>query len=519
MEESDILNLEDQNIDLLYTALEKKARRLQAKDDIEFFAKYYLPHILLDKTPAFHKEIRSMIFKYNRLGIAAPRGFAKSTNVQIIYAIYCLLFNSGEDILSISQSAQMAEDWVRKIKFELEGNEKIKADFGGILQWGDKDSKRWTADHLVIQQQGQVFSQIRARGRGCQVRGLRPTKVFCDDLEDDELIRSDDQRRYLQEWFLGALYNVLKSDQQLIVIGTILHPLSLISKIIERKDQFKDWETKKYKAIQDDGTSLWPARFPLKDLLHTKEAIGTYAFEAEFQNNPIGSGICLWRPEWIVMQKVALPDIKMKVAALDPAASEKEAADCSAISCFGLGYDGKIYEIETIKGRWGTFELIDQCIRFYQKHLPMRFGIEQAAFQSFMKPVLIKEARDKGIFMPVESISLGKYSPNEKEKKFSRDKYTRALSIIHLYEQDLVRLRSPQLVDQLRLFPTGSEDDMVDASVYALKLLMKYSPIKFIRAKSETRTATKSFVVGQNGMIPPLAPIEECFQKTKSWKI
>jgi len=293
----------------------------------------------------------------------------------------------------------------------------------------------------------------------------------------------------------------------------------LIAKIIEKKEQFKDWETKRYKAIQENGTSLWPTRFPLKDLLKTKEAIGTYAFEAEFQNNPIGSGICLWRPEWIAKYE-KLPDIKLKVAALDPAASEKEVADCSAISCFGLGYDGNIYEIETIKGRWGTFELIERCIKFYQKHEPARFGIEQAAFQSFMKPVLIKEARDKGIYIPVESISLGKYSPNEKEKKFSRDKYTRALSIIHLYEQDLVKLRSPQLIDQLRLFPTGSEDDMVDASVYALKLLMKYSPVKFIRPKSETgRVAAKSFVIGQNGKIAPLAPIEECFKKENSWKI
>src|SRR3990167_6618288 len=110
-------NLSDKNKELLQAAILRKKRRDGAKADIEYFASYYLSHILSNKTPAFHIEIRKMLFSHKRLGIAAPRGFAKSTNVQIIYAIYCLLFNRGEDILSISQSSIMAEDWVRKTKF------------------------------------------------------------------------------------------------------------------------------------------------------------------------------------------------------------------------------------------------------------------------------------------------------------------------------------------------------------------------------------------------------------------
>lgn len=165
----------------LVSAIIKKARRQRAKDDIQFFAEYYLPHVLTDKSPEFHKEILNLAQNERRLGVAAPRGFAKTTIIQIVYGLYCLLFDDGEDILSISQSAQLAEDQVRKIKYEFEGNQRIKNDFGGILQWGEKDSKRWTNSHLVIQKEGRVFSQVRARGRGCQVRGLRPTKVFCDD--------------------------------------------------------------------------------------------------------------------------------------------------------------------------------------------------------------------------------------------------------------------------------------------------------------------------------------------------
>ena len=185
-------------------SLLKKVRRDRAKNNMGFFIEYYLPHLTEHKTPDFHREIWSLLKTETRLGISAPRGFAKSTTVQIIYGLHCLLFNQGEDILTISASASMAEEWVRKIKFELEGNEKLIEDFQGILSWGEKDSKKWTSDHIVIHQGKMFFSQLRARGRGCQVRGLRPTKVFCDDLEDEQLCRSDEQRKLLKEFMMAG---------------------------------------------------------------------------------------------------------------------------------------------------------------------------------------------------------------------------------------------------------------------------------------------------------------------------
>ena len=499
----------------LVSAIIKKARRQRAKDDIQFFAEYYLPHVLTDKSPEFHKEILNLAQNERRLGVAAPRGFAKTTIIQIVYGLYCLLFDDGEDILSISQSAQLAEDQVRKIKYEFEGNQRIKNDFGGILQWGEKDSKRWTNSHLVIQKEGRVFSQVRARGRGCQVRGLRPTKVFCDDSEDEELVRSDEQRKYLKEWFLSALLNVLKIDQQLIVIGTILHPLALLGDIIDKKEQFKGWVTRKYKAIVD-GKSIWENRFPMVDLLKRKEEIGTYAFESEYQNNPISSDICLWRPDWIKKWD-KLPTIKKKFIALDPATSTKESADCSGLTCIGEGEDGKIYEIESIKGRWGTWDLVDRCIKFYQKHQPLRFGIEEVAFQSVMKDLLIREARKQSIYLPIEALRLGAYTETQKQIKQPHDKYTRALSIIHFFEQDLVRLKTQDLIDQLVVFPTGGEDDLVDSLVYSLMMLRKYTPVK-VMVNNPQRQPIRSFEVKDN-TIPCFAPPIEQQKQQRSWKI
>lgn len=503
-------------------ALIRKKRRDDGKADIEYFAQYYLSHILENKTPEFHVEIRKMLFKYKRLGIAAPRGFAKSTNVQIIYAIYCLLYNRAEDILSISQSADMAEDWVRKIKFELEGNERIKEDFAPILQWGEKESKRWTASHLVIQDyEGKVFSQIRARGRGCQVRGLRPTKVFCDDLEDEEMVRSEDQRKYLKEWFLGALLNVLKNDQQVVFIGTILHPLSLIADLINRKEQFSEWKTKKYKALVD-GKSLWEDRFSAADLEKRRSEIGMYAFESEFQNNPIASDICLWKPEWLRRWNSSeKPIFIRKFAALDIAATEKQKGDYSALCCIGETADNKFYEIETLRGHWGTWELVKNTIDFYEKHKPIRIGIEEQVAYQILRPILYREARIRKLdkFL-VEALELGGYSETEKKSKTPRDKYARAMTVIHFWENGQVLIKSEELYEEMSVFPTGAHDDMVDAIVYCMRMFLKYGAKATFISEQQNKVVPNSFMIQDNQMPNLVAMDEEHYKNLgNDWRV
>ena len=88
--------------EIFLSAVLRKARRDRGREDTIWFSQYYLSHILENKTPLFHLEIFKLLKKEKRLGIAAPRGFAKSTIVQLLYGIHCLLYNENEDILTIS---------------------------------------------------------------------------------------------------------------------------------------------------------------------------------------------------------------------------------------------------------------------------------------------------------------------------------------------------------------------------------------------------------------------------------
>jgi predicted phage terminase large subunit-like protein len=344
--------------------------------------------------------------------------------------------------------------------------------------------------------------------------------VICDDLEDNEQVRSEEQRKYLKEWFLGALLNVLKTDQQLIVIGTILHPLALLAEIVDKKEQFKDWTTRKYKALEN-GKSLWESRFPVPDLLKRKSEIGTYAFEAEYQNNPISSDTCLWKPEWIKKWD-KLPSIKRVFAALDPATSTKESSDYSAIVVMGVGEDDSVYELYSIRGHWGTWELIDKVIETNNRFHPIRFAVEQGALANIIRPVMIKKTEmDRTVRIPLEGISLGRYTGEERKIKQATDKYSRALAVIHYWEQGAVYLKNQDLIDEIVTFPTGSNDDFVDACVYAVKMIMKYSPIKVMVDNPVKRLPQDrmSYEVNENGEIPPFCSVEDGCKPKKDWRL
>lgn len=498
------------------------ARRQRAKNDIWFFAEYYFPHILKEKTPDFHREIVDLLQNQIRLGIAAPRGYAKSTLVFGLYAMHCLLFNQGEDILIISQSDAMAvEQLTSKIRQEFEQNDRLFEDFSPVLEWGDKESSKWTNDHLVIFKEGKVFSQIRAKGRGCQVRGFRPSRVICDDLEDDEEVKSEDQRKDLKNWFLSALFNVMRPEAQIIVIGTLLHPLALLAEIVHHKEPFERWKTKKYKALLEGDKSLWPELYDAEKLVQKRKEIGTYSFEKEYQNNPISSDICLWKPEWIKKYDFHhKPKFIRKFAAMDIAASEKQSADYTALCCVGETADGRFYEIETVRGRWGTWDIVSNIMDFFVKHNPERLGTEENVFHQLIKPVLLREAEKRNVKLRLEALSLGNYSDAEKKMKTPRDKRTRAMSVIQYWENGQVYIKTDFLYEEMAVFPTGAHDDSVDAIVYCMRMFQKYGAKSVVITEEIPKAHATSFQIIDNQM-PNLAAMDEEYYRNvgPDWKI
>src|SRR3990167_1333984 len=447
-------------------ALESAINREKARKDPLWFAETYLSHLLTAEIPDFHREWYKLFQTESRLAIAAHRNFAKSHVLVIIHGLWRLLTGENEKILAISQSDTLAKNWVRLIKQEMEANELILRDWGESFTFGPEISQKWTENHISLDRNGRVFNEMLSRGKGTQIRGFRPSRVFCDDLEDDLELRNEENRKHNKEWFLGPVMNTIKTSDQIIILGTLLHPLCLLKEIIDKKPPFQGWNTKKYAAIMD-RKSIWPQRWPLEELRKRMDELGMWTFNKEYMNDPQFTDDVIFRQEWLNTYE-ELPKIIKKVMGIDLAASQKRTADYTAYVVWGEAEDGKIYCLEAAHGRWGTFEQIDRFFQAGKKHSISEALVEEGLLWHSIGQPLIQRARDKGIYFQLTPIKLGAF--NERQQKQSPDKVTRAYRVLPLFEQKRVLFRKDQreIFEEFATFPTGQHDDLVDAAVLGL---------------------------------------------------
>lgn len=165
--------------------------------------------------------------------IAAPRGFGKTSIVNLAYPGKKIAFREKRFIVPISATATKAVMDGENLKRELLTNPIITELFGSIRS--DSFSKEsWITS---------TGTMVLPRGAGQQVRGIlydryRPDLIICDDLEDPEAVENDELRAKLKRWFFADVLNAVNRAQnnwKIIVIGTILHEDSLLANLLEGK--------------------------------------------------------------------------------------------------------------------------------------------------------------------------------------------------------------------------------------------------------------------------------------------
>jgi len=162
----------------------------------------------------------------------------------IFYPIWCALFAKERDICIVSATEGLAVEMLRAIKRELESNRRI------LTFFGDMKSSKWAENHIILSN----GVNIRARGAGGQIRGFRPSLVILDDIETDEGVESEEQRKKLKNWVFKACLNTLLPEGQFVVVGTILHPLSLLADLLTIKNGWNKLKFQAYKAGTMEST-------------------------------------------------------------------------------------------------------------------------------------------------------------------------------------------------------------------------------------------------------------------------
>lgn len=256
-----------------------------------------------------------------RLAIAAPRGSAKSTVHTLILPLMDIVFRRERHVVIVSATQKQAVNRLANIRRELLNNAALHKAFFGSKSPEMESTRR----SLLIND-----VKLEAYGCGSEIRGIshgeyRPTHIILDDVEASRVAMVDYRRKQLIEWYDEVIENLGDTYTHITIVGTILHPKSLLSTLLERpgytgeiyqsimqwsrnnelwyrwrnlflnqadrhREAKSDQFFKKHKAAMLEGTQvLWPQKETYLDLQKLYFNIGQRAFAKEKQNHPLNS--------------------------------------------------------------------------------------------------------------------------------------------------------------------------------------------------------------------------------------
>lgn len=412
------------------------------------------------KDPAeFHWELAALAEEHDRLVIAAPRGHAKTTVIALARPLFRAACFREPFTLIVSDTATQAEQRTSDIYAELLENRALTAVYPHLAlpersDYADKRVKKSTREFITL---GGI--RFTSAGAGQSLRGIkdrhqRPSLIIVDDLENDENVRTPEQREKLWDWFTKSLLNLPGPDGAAVhVIGTILHKVSLLARLLS-PEQAGVWLQRKYAALTD-GHVLWPDAWDADKLAAKRIEIGSKAFASEYLNDPVDDSATLWKEAWLTANRVAsAPTLKRVAVAIDPSATGT-GDECGIVAGGVANGHGYTLEDNTIQGSPAAWA---------------RVALD--TYYRLDADLIIAEKNQGGemITQTIRSVlKRGEVMPRVELVHASRGKATRADPIAALDEAGRLHIveRLPKLEDELTTWvPGAASPNRMDAYVW-----------------------------------------------------
>lgn len=350
------------------------------------------------KQPLFVMEDGRLRITTSRfMEVMMPRGFSKTTLFNGLI-VYMTLFKLVEYIVCLSETATHAEQQLGNIKAELEGNDVILELFGTVAP-ARNDPEKWTGNDI----QTLTGVRVQALGRGGQVRGRnsrgrRPDIILGDDIEDEESVATEEQRRKTLNWMVGSVIPALpRRKGKIFLLGTMLHRESLLMSMARDPD----FVTVRFGAMLEDGSALWPEMMTEGEWLRQRDKFKRQGllerFYMEYQSSiHLDADSRKFQPEnWRTVQRER-GDFVSVAMAIDPAISEKAGSDACAIAVVGMTKNGVVHVLDLwSKVGANPREQVDQYFRLHFQWWVELHGVEAVAYQAALIHLLTEEMARK----------------------------------------------------------------------------------------------------------------------------
>ena len=471
-----------------------------AYEDLIAFGKLFLADdFMRSETPFFHYEVADACsnLDHRQLAVILPRGHGKTvlTKCNILHDF---VFSKDDPLFYgwVAASSKISVPNLDYVKYHLEYNDKVKYYFG------DLKGRKWTEDDIELKNGCKLISKSNLSGiRGGAKLHKRYDLIVLDDFEDENNTVTPESRAKISNLVTAVVFPALEPKTgRLRINGTPVHYDAFIQKILigneqalkERKDYA--WKVITHKAIQPDGTPLWPSWVGQKEMERKKKFYqdsGTpqkfyqeYMMEVQSAEDSIFTRdhIKYWEGQFtkdddgITYITPVGDDTKPCniFVGVDPATdSARRNSDFSVLIVIAVTPDNNVYVLDYIRNRTlpvlgiegtGQKGIVDHIFSYAKFYKPKLFTIEDTTMSKPIFQSLRAEMRRRNEFI----ISFKEEKPGNRMSK--RDRIQEILSQRFSVGQIHVKKSQYDLVREIITFgPRMAHDDTIDALAYACK--------------------------------------------------
>lgn len=394
-----------------------------------------------------------------RLIVTMPPRFGKSELCsKYLPAWYVSTFPWKRVILS-SYEATFAAKWGMKAR-------------ALVNQWGppifgiDVSGASSARDHWDISGND---GGMETAGVGGALTGKGANLLIVDDpIKNAQDASSETIRERNWEWWLSTASTRIEPEGAAIVIQTRWHMDDLTGRLLSEaeKEGGRQWRIVNMPAIGSDGTSLWPERWPLAELLKIKAEKGSYWWSSLYMQRPTPDEGGKFKRIWFDVI-VYLPEGATRAVRYWDIGSTEGDGDYS-VGLLLIEHGGIYFIADVQRGQWGDLNrnrMIRQTAEIDRARFPrVETWIEAggAGYADVAAGIIRDNA---GLNIRADPIT-GKDGGKE----------LRASDAAAAAEAGLIKViagkwNSPVL-DTLCTFPNGEHDDDVDALSGAFKKIV-----------------------------------------------
>ena len=422
-----------------------------------------------------------------------------NTTINQLCIAYICAHKLRKFVVMIEKSYTEAAEVLKTVTNQFKDNLMIRQVYGDLVKADEKgefdDKNKDSFGDVVIN-----GVRLRAKGFNTPIRGLksnewRPDLILLDDVESDEHIQNEEQRRKYRENYGQGIVPAIDIKGTIKVRGTILHNDSLLKTLI---DQFNGKIYKAFQREDPENTLLWKERWTYELLMKKKtemelEGKGTGKFYQEYLNEPIDDENRPFHLNWLQKEFIE-EDLKFRAvsrtATIDVAETIKQGSDFTAVSIVDWDSENNWFIQNSKRHKINITGLVDLIFSIWQYYKPAKIGVEKKAFEDQIKPLLKIRSEETGVYPIVVELEHGGRSKEDRIKGALQGRFEAGKIWFKKNSVDDSKILKGELLD----FPVGKHDDLIDALAYTEQI--GYRPMG--KAKGQMTQLEQEFWENKN---------------------